>query len=69
MALRHDDLALAGERLSLPFLQQRLRIERIDMADTAVAEDRDDRLCFAGEVRRLRRERAAGSTVPPASIC
>ena len=57
MALRHDYLTLASERFALAFLQQRLWIERVDMADTAVAEDRDDRLRFAGKMRRPRGER------------
>ena len=47
----------AGERLALTLQQHRLRVERVHLADAAVAEDRDDGLCLRREVRRLRRER------------
>jgi hypothetical protein len=39
MALRDDDLTLACERLALTLFQQRFRIERVDLADSPIAEN------------------------------
>ena len=54
MALPHDDLALAGQRLSGVFIQRRLGIEGVDVADAAAHEQRNDALCARLEMWFLR---------------
>jgi hypothetical protein len=55
--LADDNLANSGERLPVVFGQHRLRIKRIDMADTASHEQRDDRFRPRCKVRQLRCDR------------
>ena len=65
---RGTHFAHSRHLLSLPFEQQRLGIECVNLADAAVAEDRNHGSRFDGEVWWFWRERRSGLRQQPVAI-
>src|SRR5262245_56841592 len=60
LALKRDELVLAGQRLVVSFNELGLVIPRVDMAERARTKDDENVFGFRREVRRARCERMLG---------
>ena len=71
-SLLHLNVAFTGQRLAMIFVQRGLRVERVQVADTAAHEERNDILGPRLEMRLLGRKRTMSrrarsrSLTPPA---